>query len=171
MAFMPASKLSSGVSSDNILLRLVQNAALGRISGLDYAGELSPSESFAYISENPSVVVDVRTTPEWQFVGVPDLSSTPSRLLTLSWKLYPSFIDNPKFIADLLAETSITVDTPLFFICRSGGRSLDAAVATTAEGYHYCFNITGGFEGELDKDGHRAMASGWKHSNLPWRQS
>ena len=137
---------------------------------MNYAGEISPKEAFEYASVNPSVIVDVRTTPEWQFVGIPDLSNTPSQLLTLSWKLYPSFALNPKFTGDLIAEPSINIDTPLFFLCRSGGRSLDAALAMTAEGYHYCFNITDGFEGEADGAGHRSTKQGWKNANLPWTQ-
>jgi len=150
--------------------RLVVHAAENRISNLNYAGEVSPSGAFGYLSNNSGVLVDVRTAPEWQFIGTPNLSDTPSRLLLLSWKLYPSFIENPRFIGDLIAETSIDVDTPLFFICRSGGRSLDAAIAATAEGYKYCFNITGGFEGEIDKNGHRGMVHGWKYEQLPWVQ-
>jgi rhodanese-related sulfurtransferase len=166
MAFMTAAKLSC----DDSLSQLVDKAAQRRASGLYYSGEVSPQESFDYISKNPSIIIDVRTGPEWQFVGIPDLSDTPSRLVTISWKLYPSFVMNPRFIGDLIAETSIAKDTPLFFICRSGGRSLDAAVAVAAEGYYYCFNITGGFEGDVNSNRQRSMEHGWKHDNLPWVQ-
>ncbi len=165
-----AFKLATKLHSDSSLCLLAERAAQNKMAGLDYAGEVSPREAFDYVSVNPSVIVDVRTTPEWQFVGTPDLSNTPSQLLTLSWKLYPSFVLNPKFIGDLIAETSIHIDTPLFFLCRSGGRSLDAALAVTAEGYHYCFNITAGFEGEADATSHRSTKQGWKHDNLPWVQ-
>lgn len=166
MAFMTAAKLSC----DDLLLQLSYKAVQRRADGLDYAGEVSPQESFDYISQNRSVVIDVRTSPEWQFVGIPDLSGTPSKLLTISWKIYPSFVLNPKFIGDLIAETFITKDTPLFFICRSGGRSLDAALAVAAEGYNYCFNIIGGFEGEVGANRQRSMTCGWKYDNLPWVQ-
>ena len=73
-------------------------------------------------------------------------------------------------MGDLLAETSITKHTPMFFLCRSGGRSLDAAIAVAAEGYNYCFNITGGFEGDIDEKSQRATIHGWKYANLPWVQ-
>ncbi len=157
-------------SCDNDLQALSGKAAQNRISDLEYAGEVSPRDAFYYIKENHAVIVDVRTAPEWQFVGVPDLSDTKGNLLNLSWKIYPTFAYNPKFISDLTADPSVTQDTPLFFLCRSGGRSLDAAVALTAAGYHYCFNITGGFEGDVDVNGHRSMANGWKCDNLPWVQ-
>ena len=40
-----------------------------------YAGDVSPGEAFEMLSkESQSVLVDVRTQAEWQFVGVPDLS-------------------------------------------------------------------------------------------------
>ena len=159
-------KLSSG----DALQYLINKAAQQRVANLDYAGEVSPQEAFDYASNNPVVIIDVRTAPEWQFVGIPDLSNTPSQLLNLSWKLYPSFAYNPKFICDLTAETSISQNTPLFFLCRSGSRSLDAAVAASAEGYNYCFNITGGFEGDVGAKGQRSTAHGWKYDNLPWVQ-
>lgn len=159
MAFKADSKLSSG----DIWARLVDMAMQNKIAGLDYAGEISPREAFDYACENLSFVIDVRTSPEWQSVGVPDLSKTVSSLIALSWKLYPSFVLNSEFIGDLLANKSISKDTPLFFLCRSGGRSLDAAVAVATKGYKYCFNVTGGFEGNSEQ-------RGWKNDNLPWVQ-
>lgn len=149
---------------------LVEKAESNKISGLDYAGEVSPREAFDFVNSNPSVVIDVRTTPEWQFVGMPDLSGTSSKLITISWKLYPSFAQNPKFIDDLTAEPMVQKNAPLFFICRSGGRSLDAALAMTAAGHRYCFNVSGGFEGDADEAGHRSKKQGWKYNNLPWIQ-
>ncbi len=149
---------------------LASGAAHNKISNLRYAGEVSPRAAFDYLKDNQAVLVDVRTIPEWQFVGVPDISDTKSKLINLSWKIYPSFAVNQKFIGDLSADNSLNHETPLFFICRSGGRSLDAAVAATEAGYKYCFNITGGFEGEVDVSGHRATFNGWKYDNLPWIQ-
>jgi len=166
MAFRLATKLSA----DNALCQMVDKAAQRKHPGSKYAGEISPQEVYDYAKLNRSVIVDVRTAAEWQFVGLPDLKNTPSQLVTISWKLYPSFAINPKFIGDLMAEPSIRKDTPLFFICRSGGRSQDAAIAMANEGYQYCFNITGGFEGEADTMNHRSTKQGWKHDNLPWVQ-
>ena len=115
-------------------------------------------------------LVDVRTLPEWQFTGVADLSQTQGTLATISWKTYPGFFMlNPQFAAQLGRIAGITKDTPIFFICRTGGRSLDAAVAMTAAGYCHCFNITGGFEGEPDGEGHRGYAR-LESNQLPWKQ-
>ncbi len=165
-----AFKLATKLSADSALCQLVDKAVGRKQPGAKYAGEVSPQEAFDYAKLNRSVIVDVRTAAEWQFVGLPDLNNTPSQLVTISWKLYPSFAQNSKFISELMAEPAIRKDTPLFFICRSGGRSLDAAMAMTSEGYQYCFNITGGFEGEANMMNHRSTKQGWKHDNLPWVQ-
>jgi rhodanese-related sulfurtransferase len=63
------------------------------------------------------------------------------------------------------------LDDDLFFICRSGSRSLAAAKAMTAAGYRACHNVTEGFEGPLDDARHRGILLGWKAIGLPWQQS
>lgn len=136
---------------------------------LAYAGEVTPRDAWDYLAAHGGLLVDVRTLPEWQFTGTPDINGTPANIATISWKIYPQFQTNPQF-AGQLAEAGATPEMPLFFLCRSGGRSLDAAVAMTAAGYRYCFNITGGFEGEPDARGHRGTATGWKAAQLPWIQ-
>jgi rhodanese-related sulfurtransferase len=138
-----------------------------RLGNLAYAGEVSPEEAYHYLTAHEeALLIDVRTLPEWQFTGVPAIAD--DKLATICWKNYPDFSQNPKFTSQLGSVAD--KDTPLFFLCRSGGRSLDAAVAMTAEGYTYCFNVTGGFEGDPDASGHRGTASGWKAKQLPWKQ-
>lgn len=134
-----------------------------------YAGDISPRDAYEYMRDHASLLVDVRTAAEWQFVGMPEMVGTKARLVTLSWKLYPTFAPNTEF-AGMLAAESADRNMPIFFICRSGGRSLDAAAAMTAQGYRYCFNILGGFEGEPDEQGHRGIRDGWKAAKLPWKQ-
>lgn len=149
---------------------LLAEAAAHRAGGLDYAGDIAPALAHEYLAHHGGALVDVRTQPEWQFVGLPDLSGTPARLVTVSWKTYPGFSLNPQFGELLAREEGIDTDTPLFFICRSGGRSLDAAVAMKQAGYRYCFNVAGGFEGEPDAHGRRGVVQGWQAAGLPWRQ-
>ena len=157
-------------STDQALSQLVSAASMNRKGNLSYAGDIAPEEAFAFAQSNHAVVVDVRTVPEWQFTGVADLSATKSVLATICWKNYPDFSTNPKFFDQLATVPGISKDTPLLFMCRSGGRSLDAAVAMTAAGYTHCFNISSGFEGDPDANGHRGVAQGWKAKNLPWKQ-
>ena len=49
---------------------------------------------------------------------------------------------------------------PIYLICRSGIRSQAAAQFLAERGYH-AYNVTDGFEGPIDPDGHRG-ASGWR---------
>lgn len=152
------------------LQALAAKAAQRRQAGLLYAGEVSVEEAYAFLQAEGGLLVDVRTVPEWQFVGVPDLSATKGRLASICWKLYPDFSTNPRFADQLATVPGVQARSPLFFLCRSGGRSLDAAIAMTAQGYTHCFSVTDGFEGEPDASGKRGMSGGWKAKNLPWKQ-
>ena len=43
---------------------------------LDYAGDTDPKESWEILERNKnSVLIDCRSSAEWQFVGVPNLES------------------------------------------------------------------------------------------------
>ena len=141
-----------------------------RKKGLNYCGDITPEDAYEFLKFNYGVLVDVRTVPEWQFVGVPDLAGTKSKMATICWKNYPDFSANTQFSYELGTTSGVNKETPLLFICRSGGRSLDAAVAMTQAGYRYCFNIEGGFEGEPDIQAHRGLSQGWKAKKLPWKQ-
>ena len=88
----------------------------------------------------------MRTPAEWAFAGEPDLATIGKETLRISWKLFPTYTLNERFMQQLKA-TGVTQQTPLYFICRTGGRSLDAAIAATAEGFEHCYNITDGFDG------------------------
>lgn len=150
---------------DRALEALVDEQAVG------YAGDVSPGQAYRYMQGHPNaVVVDVRTQPEWQFVGVPDLRAISRELHLISWKHYPQFNLNEKFSDQLMAVVPDKA-APIFFICRSGGRSQDAAMLATSLGYTYSFNIAGGFEGEPDPGGKRGTREGWKAASLPWMQT
>ncbi|MEE3047970.1 MAG: rhodanese-like domain-containing protein [Pseudomonadota bacterium] len=137
----------------------------------DYAGDLSPRESWRLLGEDPrAVLIDVRTQPEWAFVGLPDLGSLGKNILPLSWQVFPAMTVNPDFVGALRAA-GLTEDQPLLFLCRSGVRSAHAAMAATAAGFDQAFNVAEGFEGGVDAAGHRGTVDGWKVAGLPWRQS
>ncbi len=136
-----------------------------------YAGEISPRDAWEYLRRDASaVLIDVRTPPEWAFSGEPDLSSLGKDPLRISWKVFPTYAVNDRF-TDALRQEGVKDYAPLFFICRTGGRSLDAAIAATAAGFSHCYNITDGFEGPLNEQNQRSMVAGWRASGLPWRQS
>lgn len=136
-----------------------------------YAGDVSAAQAYAYLAAHQeAAIVDVRTQPEWQFVGLPDMRETGHEVKLISWKIYPSFTANEVFAAQL-EEACPDKEAPVFFLCRSGGRSLDAAIYATTLGYRWCFNIADGFEGDQDSTGKRGQKEGWKASGLPWQQT
>jgi rhodanese-related sulfurtransferase len=141
------------------------------VESAPYAGEITPLDAWEWLKRDAkAVLVDVRTSPEWAFSGEPDLSALSKEQLRLPWKNFPSYTLNEKF-ANTLRGVGFKADTPLLFICRTGGRSLDAAYAATALGFSRCYNITDGFEGMPNDQRQRGTLAGWKASGLPWRQS
>ncbi len=110
-------------------------------------------------------LIDVRTTAEWNFVGVPDLTPIKKQARLVEWIDYPHGRPNPDFVAQAL--DGVAADAPLLVLCRSGARSAAAGAALLAAGRTDVHNVVAGFEGDLDPAGHRH--GGWKDS-LPWRQ-
>lgn len=136
----------------------------------DYAGDVSPEKAWQGLgAESGAVLVDVRTRPEWQFVGLPDLSPLGKQVAAVSWQVYPAMERNPQF-EEAVRSVAPSPDVPVYFLCRSGVRSRAAAIAMTAAGYGRCYNVAGGFEGGLDETRHRGAREGWKASGLPWVQ-
>ncbi len=135
-----------------------------------YAGDVSPKSAWEILErETNAVLVDVRTTAEWNYVGAPDLRSLNKQPVPVQWQVYPVMQVNAGF-AEALRAAGIAGDRPVLFLCRSGVRSKAAALAMTAAGMKRCYNIIDGFEGPADQAGHRGTVSGWKISGLPWQQ-
>jgi rhodanese-related sulfurtransferase len=114
-----------------------------------YAGEVSAKEAWQRLSDEPAaLLVDVRSIAEWNFVGIPELSSLSRTAVLVEWQTFPPGpAPNPEFASELgqaLAKAGYQKGNPLFFICRSGSRSRSAAIAATAAGFGPCFNIYDG---------------------------
>lgn len=138
---------------------------------MNYAGDVSPKEAWDGLVQAPkAALIDVRTQPEWAFVGVPDLRSLGRKAGFVCWQVYPQMQVDPDFVAKVEQLVGADKTTPIYFICRSGARSRSAAIAMTAAGYDHCYNVAGGFEGDVDGEGHRGRTNGWKAGNLPWVQ-
>ena len=137
-------------------------------------GNASVDETWTRLQDaERSVLIDVRTRAEWSFVGLPDLAAIGKRVLLVEWQSFPDSQPNGAFITQLKGELDTLGADPtwdLFFLCRSGVRSLSAAKAMAVEGYTRCFNVANGFEGPLDSQRHRGSTSGWKAAGLPWGQ-
>jgi len=129
-----------------------------------------PGQTWEALRHEPAAqLVDVRTDAEWNFVGLPDLSQAGKQVVLIPWQVYPTMAPNPAFVENL-RQAGFTPDHHIYFICRSGVRSLNAAMAARAAGFPHVYNVADGFEGPIDADGHRGQAAGWKADGLPWRQ-
>ena len=129
-----------------------------------------PAKVWEALRKDPKAqLVDVRTDAEWNFVGLPDLSSAGKQVVPIQWQVYPTMQRNAAFV-EQLSEAGFTADHHIYFICRSGQRSHAAAQAAQAAGFPSAYNVAEGFEGGVDADGHRGTATGWKAAGLPWRQ-
>jgi rhodanese-related sulfurtransferase len=141
-------------------------------SSAAYAGDLSPKEAWELLArEKNAVLIDCRSSAEWSFVGIPDLSKLGKRPALIPWQEYTGagMAANPGFV-EQAKRAGVPQDAPVVLICRSGGRSRAAAIALTAAGFKTCFNLAGGFEGPQDAAQHRGTSAGWKASGLPWMQ-
>jgi rhodanese-related sulfurtransferase len=140
--------------------------------------DATPIVAYIMLEKKPehSFLVDVRTRPEYQFVGHPEGAyNIPVRFWSgkLEDEGYTE-ADNPDFGKDLLARFNPKTDT-LFFMCRSGGRSAIAADEAVKAGWpeDKVFSIMGGFEGDkitFDKSAYygQRKLGGWRNEGLSW---
>lgn len=131
---------------------------------MNHIRHMKPADAWRQLrTDARSVLLDVRDPVEFAFVG------HPVNAVNVPWKTAPDWRLNPDFISHvrLLAGP----DTPLFLLCRSGQRSLDAARALAEAGFLDLTNVDEGFEGPLDAHRHRGTAGGWRWAGLPWEQS
>lgn len=130
---------------------------------MSYAGDLTPQEAWDKL-EAGAILVDVRTEGEWAHIGIPDTKATDNDPLFIQWT-FPGGIPNPDFLNDLNQQAPEDRNTELVFLCRSGQRSIAAAIAATQAGFT-SYNVLEGFEGEPDRYGERTV-NGWKNRGLP----
>ncbi len=133
---------------------------------------LSPPEAWRLVQEDQRVVlIDVRSSMEFLFVGHPRGS------VHVPWIDAPEWIVNPNFVTEvrkvMLGGVGMGIhssDAPVVLICRSGKRSLEAGKLLIKKGFTEVCNIVEGFEGELDDSHHRSTLGGWRFHGLPWEQ-
>lgn len=125
------------------------------VMGLPYAGAVTPAEAWALQELGAARIVDVRTPPEWQFVGhVPEVP-------LVEWPRDGEENALRAFLAKLKA--TVEPAAPLLFLCRSGVRSHYAAELATQAGFAKSYNVLEGFEGN-------APGRGWRAAGLPWKK-
>ena len=133
---------------------------------------LGPKEAWQLLQSNPrAVLVDVRSSMEYLFVG------HPVGAIHIPWMDEPEWTVNKNFMPHLrqLMLGGIVADcgdggAPILLICRSGRRSHDAALCLLQAGFSEVYNVSEGFEGNLDDHHHRSTQGGWRFHGLPWEQ-
>jgi rhodanese-related sulfurtransferase len=131
-------------------------------ASLSYAGALTPLEVYDVLQKTQhAVLVDVRSKAELDLVGqVPDT-------VHVEWAYYPGMVANPDFPAQL--EMQVDKEAIVIFMCRTGGRSHQAAALAASLGFTEAYNMLEGFEGEANAEKQRTLINGWRHAGLPWR--
>ncbi|MGB5180065.1 MAG: rhodanese-like domain-containing protein [Gammaproteobacteria bacterium] len=133
---------------------------------------VTPAEAYRLVEKDQRVVlIDVRSSMEFLFVGHPRGS------VHVPWIDEPDWIVNPNFITEVRKVMLGGVgmddhgnDAPVVLICRSGKRSLEAGKLLIESGFMEVYNVSEGFEGELDDKHHRSTQGGWRFHGLPWEQ-
>ena len=149
-------------TATDVPVALEQARANATAENLAYAGSVTPSDAWKLFSEGAVALVDVRTAEERKFVGhVPNTLHVP-------WATGTAMTRNPRFTREL--EAKVKKDQAILFLCRSGKRSAEAAIAATKAGFTQAFNVLEGFEGEIDAQQQRGLSDGWRFHKLPWIQ-
>lgn len=167
VAFKQTESLSSidgaGAIPEELVLSIIANARkLGDELDLGYAGRVSPIEAWQLFSSGAAQIVDVRTNEERKFVGhVPET-------LHVAWQTGTSLNRNPRFVREV--EAKVRKDSVVLLLCRSGKRSHEAGKALAEAGFSDVYNISEGFEGDLNGKTQRGELGGWRHWSLPWVQ-
>ncbi|THF67381.1 rhodanese-like domain-containing protein [Pseudothauera nasutitermitis] len=151
-AFRPASQ-SAGTRL-HPTLEGARQAAI--VSGLGYAGNVTPAEAWALHQQGGVLLIDVRTAEELRDIGRVEGAQHLPWAIGVRMERNPYFLDR---LADLIAR-----DEPVLLLCRSGKRSVAAARTATEAGYSLVFNVLEGFEGDRTL-GH---GNGWQQRGLPW---
>lgn len=126
---------------------------------------LDPRAAWEEIKATPDALfIDVRMEIESLYVG------RPPGVVNIAWYEYPELTPQREAFVSSVEREAGRKDRPVYLICRSGKRTVDAANALDAAGFSDVTNITEGFEGELDEKFHRSTNSGWRYAGLPWEQ-
>ena len=126
---------------------------------------LLPKEAYAFLQKSPEALfIDVRSEMEFLFVG------HPKDALHVGWNDGPDWDINPHFVGEVKKLIGSSSDRPVVLICRSGKRSEEAGNALLAAGVKHIYNVTHGFEGDIDDNHRRGSVNGWRFDGLPWEQ-
>ncbi len=136
---------------------------------------VTPLAAWNQLSSNSnSALIDCRTQQEWDTIGVPDLTGSDSKALFIEWRKQPDMSVNPEFLDQLENGLDGVFPDQLYFLCRSGARSFEAATVVQQQLASKnincaCINVAEGFEGDPGLGGQRGTVNGWKFNDLPFK--
>lgn len=107
-------------------------------------------EAYEMVVTGQANLVDTRSLEEAYWVGSPANAQGEAIAYIIPWKFYTMNPDgsrtgetNPDFDA-LIQQTFPELDTPIILMCRSGGRSTDAALHLESLGYTNIYELDNG---------------------------
>jgi len=130
-----------------------------------YLADVNPEEAQRMLQEDSRVVLlDVRSRAEYFFIG------HPAGAVNIPLKFWDEdvydWFQNPDF-GDKVQER-FTKDTPIIAMCKTGGRSRQAANLLAGLGFTRVYNMIESFEGSADPVTGLRTANGWRNRGLPY---
>ncbi|GAB6192768.1 rhodanese-like domain-containing protein [Desulfocastanea catecholica] len=154
-------------------------APIGNAFGYE---DVYPEDAADMVYYDGAYILDVRTPQEWNWVGHPGVNRNGEgeyldyeHVLNVPYEVYHEgymkgdvLIVNNQFVKDV--KRLLGKDATIITMCRSGVRSVSAAIALEDAGFTDVYNMVTGFEGDKDYQGYRTV-NGWKVVGLPYNYS
>ncbi len=134
--------------------------------------ELTPPNAWHLLkNNNQAVLIDVRPTMEYLFVG------HPTGAIHIPWIDEPEWTINPEFFDHVIAVIKKTCDKimcefdqDVVLICKSNRRSIESGKLLIQRGFNSVSYVSDGFEGKAADDCTRENLGGWCYYDLPWER-
>ena len=135
--------------------------------------EISSQQAWELLEgDHQAVLLDVRTSVEYEYVGHPLNALHVPWMDAPDWNIDAGFVNKVhEAVAKRTGSDKEPETVAILVICRSGRRSQAAAEELARHGFDNLYNIEDGFEGDLDNNKHRNTINGWRVADLPWEQS
>ena len=140
--------------------------------------DVTPSAAADMVANEGAFILDVRTPQEWTWIGhggqnkLGEGDYLEGYVLNVPYMVYHEghskgdvLILNTQFVKDV--KKLLGKNVAIITLCRSGKRSVNAALALEAAGFTNVYSMLNGFEGEKDDEGYRTL-NGWKLDDLPY---
>ena len=132
---------------------------------------ITASAAWRWLQSDSTIrLIDIRSTPEFLFVGHPVGAVHVPYIDEPDWEPNPCFTTQVRDLLPVVADQKVKREGFIFLICRSGERSKAAGQVLIEAGVDNVFSIIDGFEGPLNEQDHRSGISGWRYDGLPWAQ-